>query len=126
MALDLPDIDNLKRLGRNAGMAHHISGAGFIPDRPNPVVHARFNAACAFAAALATGEVRIATCASDRIRAAGAGLAMRRNALIDPDISGTWIAPAGIGLPLLDGSRRKLSRRQCVSRPGMIRCRKTR
>ncbi|MFE3839432.1 MmgE/PrpD family protein [Pseudogemmobacter sonorensis] len=91
---------------RMGAVNHRIVGADFNPDHPNPVVHAQFNAAYAFATALEAGEVSIASFTPARIRGAGAGIAMRCRTVIDEAIGSTEIAPAGVRVTLLDGTIR--------------------
>jgi 2-methylcitrate dehydratase PrpD len=80
-----------------------IVGAPFDRTHPNPVVHAQFNAAYAFAAALTDGKVDIATFAPARIRAADVAFAARFGTADATDIEPTAVAPARVRLRLKDG-----------------------
>ncbi|MBR0953582.1 MmgE/PrpD family protein [Bradyrhizobium canariense] len=80
-----------------------IVGANFDRGHPNPVVHAQFNAAYAFAAALTDGKVEIATFAPNRIRAADVAFATLVQTVAAADIESTAIAPARVRLHLRDG-----------------------
>ncbi|WP_029349174.1 MmgE/PrpD family protein [Bosea sp. 117] len=80
-----------------------IVGASFDRAHPNPVVHAQFNAAYAFAAALTDGKVEIATFTPDRIRATDVAFAARLQTVAATDIEPTAVAPARVRLQLKDG-----------------------
>ncbi|SEP84682.1 2-methylcitrate dehydratase PrpD [Faunimonas pinastri] len=81
-----------------------IVGAAFDRSHPNPVVHAQFNAAYTFAAALRDGEVTIPTFLPERIRAADVAFAARLETREAADFEPTAIAPARVRLQLRDGS----------------------
>lgn len=85
-----------------------IVGAPFDQAHPNPVVHAQFNAAYAFAAALTDGQVTIPTFAPARVRAADVAFATRLSCADAPDFEPTAVPPARVNLVLKDG--RTLSR----------------
>ncbi|CAA0100957.1 Uncharacterised protein [Starkeya nomas] len=80
-----------------------IVGAPFDRAHANPVVHAQFNAAYGFAAALTDGKVEIASYAPDRIRADDVAFAGRFTTIAASDIEPTAIAPARVSLRLKDG-----------------------
>ncbi|MCP1119672.1 MmgE/PrpD family protein [Robbsia andropogonis] len=80
-----------------------IVGARFDNTHPNPVVHAQFNAAYTFAAALVDGVVSIETFLPERIRAADLAWGARFTAVESATIEPTDIAPAAVRLTLHDG-----------------------
>ncbi|WP_238123191.1 MULTISPECIES: MmgE/PrpD family protein [unclassified Xanthobacter] len=80
-----------------------IVGAPFDRTHANPVVHAQFNAAYAFAAALVDGGVEIGSFTPDRIRADDVAFAARFSTIAGADIEPTAIAPARVVLELADG-----------------------
>lgn len=80
-----------------------IVGAPFDQAHPNPVVHAQFNAAYGFAAALADGKVEIPTYSPERIRAADVAFAARFRTVAATDIEPTAVAPARVRVQLKDG-----------------------
>lgn len=80
-----------------------IVGAPFERAHPNPVVHAQFNAAYAFAAALTDGAVDIGTFSPDRIRANDIAFAARLSTGTAPDFEPTAVSPARVRLVLKDG-----------------------
>lgn len=80
-----------------------IVGAGFNQAHPNPVVHAQFNAAYAFAAALVDGKVTIPSFAPARIRADDVSFAARFNCVDAADFEPTAVPPARVHLTLKDG-----------------------
>lgn len=82
-----------------------IVGAAFDQSHPNPVVHAQFNAAYAFSAALTDGAVDIATFAPDRIRSTDVAFATRLSTQAAPDFEPTAVPPARVRLLLKDGRR---------------------
>ncbi|HEY9212318.1 MAG TPA: MmgE/PrpD family protein [Ancylobacter sp.] len=87
-----------------------IVGAPFDRAHINPVVHAQFNAAYGFAAALADGRVDVASYTPDRIRADDVAFAGRFRTIAASDIEPTAIAPARVTLVLRDGRRVNLER----------------
>lgn len=80
-----------------------IVGASFDRAHVNPVVHAQFNAAYAFAAALADGRVDIATFAPERIRADDVAFAALFASADGADMEPTAVPPARVRLTLKDG-----------------------
>lgn len=82
-----------------------IVGAPFDQTHPNPVVHAQFNAAFTFAAALTDGHVDIGTFAPDRIRAPDVAFGSRLNSADAADFEPTAVPPARVWLVLRDGRR---------------------
>ncbi|HEY0290718.1 MAG TPA: MmgE/PrpD family protein [Hansschlegelia sp.] len=87
-----------------------IVGAAFDRAHPNPVVHAQFNAAYAFAAALVDGKVGIATFTPDRIRADDVAFAALFESADASDIEPTAVPPARIRLQLKSGRAVELVR----------------
>ncbi|MGY3410825.1 2-methylcitrate dehydratase PrpD [Bradyrhizobium sp. GM5.1] len=82
-----------------------IVGATFDQSHPNPVVHAQFNAAYAFSAALTDGAVDIATFAPDRVWSADVAFAARLSTQAAPDFEPAAVPPARVRLLLKDGRR---------------------
>jgi 2-methylcitrate dehydratase PrpD len=80
-----------------------IVGARFDNTHPNPVVHAQFNAAYCFAAALVDGTVSIETFLPERIQAPDLAWGSRFTAVESATIEATDIAPAAVRLTLRDG-----------------------
>ncbi|WP_162939797.1 MmgE/PrpD family protein [Neorhizobium sp. NCHU2750] len=80
-----------------------IVGAAFDRAHPTPVVHAQFNAAYAFAAALADGEVTIRSFTPDRIRADDVAYAATIETRSTPDYEETAIAPCRVSMTTHDG-----------------------
>jgi 2-methylcitrate dehydratase PrpD len=80
-----------------------IVGAAFDRMHVTPVVHAQFNAAYAFAAALADGEVTIRTFAPERIRADDVAYAASIETRSTTDYGDTAIAPARVSITTHDG-----------------------
>ncbi|HEY0124297.1 MAG TPA: MmgE/PrpD family protein [Rhizobium sp.] len=80
-----------------------IVGASFDRAHPTPVVHAQFNAAYAFAAALADGEVTIRSFTPDRIRADDVAYAATIETRSTPDYEETAIAPCRVTMTTHDG-----------------------
>jgi len=96
---------------------HKIVGAPFDRGHANPVVHAQFNAAYGFAAALTDGRVEIASYTPARIRADDVAFAGRFVTIVAPDIAPTAIAPARVRLTLKDGRQVTLERRTMKGAP---------
>lgn len=80
-----------------------IVGARFDNTHPNPVVHAQFNAAYTFAAALRDGKVGIESFLPERIRRADVAWAARLDVADSETIEATDIAPASVRLMLKSG-----------------------
>ncbi|WP_347558375.1 MmgE/PrpD family protein [Robbsia sp. KACC 23696] len=80
-----------------------IVGARFDNGHPNPVVHAQFNAAYTFAAALVDGAVSIESFLPERIRADDLAWGSRFTTVESATIEATDIAPAAVRLTLRDG-----------------------
>jgi 2-methylcitrate dehydratase PrpD len=80
-----------------------IVGAAFDRAHPTPVVHAQFNAAYAFSAALADGEVTIRSFTPDRIRADDVAYAATIDTRSTPDYEDTAVAPARVSITTHDG-----------------------
>ena len=80
-----------------------IVGAAFDRTHPTPIVHAQFNAAYAFAAALRDGKVTIATFTPERIRADDVAFATAFETRSTPDYPETAIAPARVSITTRDG-----------------------
>lgn len=87
-----------------------IVGSRFDQSHPNPVVHAQFNAAYAFAAALVDGKVDISTFTPDRIRAADVSFASIFDSADAADMEPTAVPPARIRLQLKSGRSVELTR----------------
>ncbi|CAO3440910.1 MmgE/PrpD family protein [Azospirillum endophyticum] len=103
--------DDIRRATIELGEVNRkIVGARFDGAHPNPVVHAQFNAAYGFAAALTDGTVDIATYAPARIRSGDLAFASRMETIAAPDIEPTAIAPARVRLTLTDGREVTLER----------------
>ena len=81
-----------------------IVGAPFDRNAANPVVHAQFNAAYAFAAALVDGQVGIGTFTPGRITADDVAWAARLSTVEAADIVPTAVPPARVRLVLQDGT----------------------
>lgn len=102
---------NIRRATIELGEVNRkIVGARFDGAHPNPVVHAQFNAAYGFAAALTDGTVDIATYTPARIRSGDLAFASRMETIAAPDIEPTAIAPARVRLELVDGRAVTLER----------------
>ncbi|WP_020187835.1 MmgE/PrpD family protein [Methylopila sp. 73B] len=80
-----------------------IVGSAFDRTHPSPVVHAQFNAAYAFAAALVDGKVDIATFTPDRIRADDVAFAALFESVDALDMEPTAVPPARVRLQLTSG-----------------------
>lgn len=87
-----------------------IVGSRFDQSHPNPVVHAQFNAAYAFAAALVDGKVDISTFTPDRIRSADVAFASILDSADAADMDPTAVPPARIRLQLKSGRSVELTR----------------
>ena len=87
-----------------------IVGSRFDQSHPNPVVHAQFNAAYAFAAALVDGKVDISTFTPDRIRSADVSFASIFDSADAADMDPTAVPPARIRLQLKSGRSVELTR----------------
>ena len=94
-----------------------IVGARFDNGHPNPVVHAQFNAAYCFAAALVDGAVSIETFAPERIRADDLAWGSRFTSVESATIEATDIAPAAIRLTWRDGRVIEMSRETIKGAP---------
>lgn len=84
---------------------HQIVGAPFDRNHPNPVVHAQFNAAYAFAAGLVDGRVDLTSFQPERIRADDVSFAARLSTVDAADIEPTAVPPVRVHLQLKDGRR---------------------
>lgn len=80
-----------------------IVGAAFDRTHATPVVHAQFNAAYAFAAALADGEVTIRSFTPERITADDVAYAASIETRSTTDYDETAIAPARVSITTHDG-----------------------
>jgi 2-methylcitrate dehydratase PrpD len=87
-----------------------IVGSRFDQTHPNPVVHAQFNAAYAFAAALVDGKVGITTYTPERIRAADVAFGSLLDSADAADIEPTAVPPARVRLQLKSGRSLELTR----------------
>ncbi|MGQ4274669.1 MmgE/PrpD family protein [Terrihabitans sp. B22-R8] len=87
-----------------------IVGANFDRAHPTPVVHAQFNAAYAFAAALRDGAVTIQTFQPARIQADDVAFASTIRTIAAADYPETAIAPARVSITTKDGRELKLER----------------
>jgi 2-methylcitrate dehydratase PrpD len=94
-----------------------IVGAAFDRAHPTPVVHAQFNAAYAFAAALRDGEVRISTFSPARIQADDVAFASTIDTVAAADFEDTAIAPARVRLVLRDGRELTVERHTMKGAP---------
>lgn len=80
-----------------------IVGSPFDQGHHNPVVHAQFNAAYAFAAALTDGKVTIPTFTPGRIRAPDVAFGSLFETIAAADMEPTAVPPARVRLHLKDG-----------------------
>ena len=87
-----------------------IVGARFDRHHANPVVHAQFNAAYAFAAALVDGQVTIPSFTAERITAEDVAFASKLDYQDAIDIEATAVAPARVRLMLKDGTEKTVER----------------
>lgn len=102
------DIDGgVIELGR---VNRQIVGAPFERDHPNPVVHAQFNAAYAFATAMVDGQVGIESFTAERVRRSSTAWAVRLRVVEAPDIPPTAVPPARVTLTLRSGQEVSLDR----------------
>ncbi|HEY0208033.1 MmgE/PrpD family protein [Acerihabitans sp.] len=101
------DIDGgVIELGR---VNHQIVGAPFERLHPTPTVHAQFNAAYAFAAALTDGAVGIDSFAPEQVRRDATAWASRLRCVVAADFAPTAVPPARIRLRLADGAIRDIA-----------------
>ncbi|MGU3495472.1 MmgE/PrpD family protein [Xanthobacteraceae bacterium A53D] len=87
-----------------------IVGAPFDQGHANPVVHAQFNAAYGFAAALTDGKVEIGSFMPERIRAADVAFAAKFTTVAAADMDETALAPARVHVTLKDGRELSVER----------------
>jgi len=87
-----------------------IVGARFDRRHPNPVVHAQFNAAYAFAVALVDGQVTIPSFTAARITADDVAFASKLDYQDASDIEPTAVAPARVRLFMKDGTEKTVER----------------
>jgi len=87
-----------------------IVGAAFERGHPNPVVHAQFNAAYAFATAMVDGAVGIESFTAEQVRREATAWAARLTVAEAPDIPATAVPPARVALTLRDGRQVRAER----------------
>ncbi|WP_179284177.1 MmgE/PrpD family protein [Bordetella genomosp. 10] len=93
-------VEGVIELGK---VNRQIVGARFDRDHPNPVVHAQFNAAYAFATALVDGSVGIRSFTAEQVRREATAWASRLRTVDAGDIPPTAVPPARVTLTLASG-----------------------
>ncbi|AHF76589.1 MmgE/PrpD family protein [Sodalis praecaptivus] len=88
---------------------HQIVGAPFLQQHPTPTVHAQFNAAYAFAAALTDGQVGIDSFTPQQVRRDATAWASRLRCEVAADFPATAVPPARVRLQMTDGATREIT-----------------